>query len=146
MPSLAISKGEDRKYMAKTARKVHILDRDRRQATVASWCRRAFGIEEGISLPQRGLRLLEEAAETAQTTGVDLAMAHKLLDYIWSRPKGDLAQELGGVGVTTLALAEAAGLSADECENEEAHRVLAKPAAVFAERNKIKNEAGFRAV
>ncbi len=117
--------------------------RETRQSTVAEWCRNAFGAS---SLRQRGIRLLEEAAEAAQTCDVDVDMAHRLLDYVWSRPKGALAQELGGVGLTTLALAEAAGLSADGCERAEVQRVLSKPLEHFRKRNQEKNQAGFAIV
>jgi hypothetical protein len=114
-----------------------------RQERIGRWCAEAFGVEHAMSLPQRGIRHLEEAAEAAQATGVDLAMAHKLLDHVWSRPVGNLGQELGGVAVTLLALAHAAGLNAEECEAREIRRVLNKPLKHFAERNAAKNAAGF---
>lgn len=110
------------------------------------WTRQAFGDEQATSLPQRGLRLLEEAIEAAQAAGVERAMALKLVDYVFDRPPGVLHQELGGVGVTTLALAAAAGLSADDEEEREVARVLAKPLKHFTERNEAKNAAGFLAI
>ena len=73
-------------------------------------------------------------------------MAHRLVDYVFSRPVGVLHQELGGVGVCILALAAAAGLSADEEERREVERVLAKPLDHFRQRNAAKNAAGFLAV
>jgi len=45
--------------------------------------------------------------------------------------------------VCVLALAAAAGLSADEEECREMHRVLSKPLGEFTERNASKNAAGF---
>jgi hypothetical protein len=119
--------------------------RDSRQQQIEAWCIAAFGHAEATSLPQRGLRLLEEAAEAAQAVSVDLAMAHHLLDVVWSKPAGEIGQELGGVGVTTLALAAAAGLWADEEEAREATRVLSKPIEHFRKRNQAKNDAGLRA-
>lgn len=119
--------------------------RDQRQTTVADWCAAAFGTDQAASIKQRGIRLLEEAIEAYQATGADAAMAHKMVDYIFARPAGTIAQELGGVGVTTLALANAAGVSADECEAKEVARVLAKPLAHFTARNQAKNDAGFTA-
>jgi len=74
-----------------------------RQRLVGDWCVAAFGEQEALSLPQRGIRLLEEAAEAAQATGVDLVMAEQMVRHVWSRPAGALVQELGGVGVTALA-------------------------------------------
>lgn len=118
-------------------------EREIRQAKVAAWCIAAFGAEQSASLPQRGIRLLEEAIETAQAAGSDRDMAHKLVDYVYDRPIGDIAQELGGVQLCALALASAAGLNADTCEANEVLRVLSKPLAQFAARNQAKNDAGF---
>jgi NTP pyrophosphatase (non-canonical NTP hydrolase) len=119
------------------------LPRDQRQATTAVWARGAFGEAEATSVPQRGLRLLEEAIEAFQACGGDEAMAHKLVAFVFARPPGMVGQELGGVAVTVLLLAAAAGLSADEEECREIHRVLSKPLREFTERNANKNAAGF---
>ena len=123
---------------------VELLSRDERQTTVAHWAQSAFGHDQATSLPQRGLRLLEEAIEAFQACGGDEAMAHKLVSFVFSRPPGTVGQELGGVAVTTLALAAAAGLSAEEEECREIHRVLSKPIREFTERNANKNAAGFK--
>lgn len=117
--------------------------RDERQKQVADWCAAAFGQDQASSIEQRGIRLLEEAIEAYQACGASADMAHKMVDYIFARPAGTIAQELGGVGVTALALANAAGVSADECEAKEVARVLAKPLTHFAARNQAKNDAGF---
>lgn len=116
--------------------------RDQRQAQAFDWMSAAFGPQ---TIVQRGVRLAEEAIEAAQAAEVPRDMLHKLVDHIYDRPAGDLRQELGGVGVTLLGLAAAAGLSADECEAAELARVLAKPLAFFAARNAAKNDAGFNA-
>jgi len=120
--------------------------RDTRQKQVADWCAAAFGTDQAASIQQRGVRLLEEAVEVYQACGCDPAMAHKLVDYVFSRPPGTIQQELGGVGVTVLALANAAGISADKAESDEVARVLSKPLAHFTARNQAKNDAGFRAL
>lgn len=122
------------------------MSRDLRQADTHAWCVAAFGGDHAASVPQRGVRLLEEAIEVCQAAGGDRDMAHRLVDHVFDRPPGALAQELGGVGVTLLALAEAAGLSADACEAAEIERVLAKPLEHFAARNAAKNAAGFDVV
>lgn len=119
------------------------LARDNRQKIVSDWCAAAFGIDHATSLPQRGIRLLEEAVELAQACGCSTDMAHKLIDFVFSRPIGKIEQELGGVGVTLLALASAAGHSADGEEAAEVARVLAKPPSYFTARNEAKNAAGF---
>ena len=114
-----------------------------RQKIVAQWCTAAFGHEHTTSIPQRAVRLLEEAIEAYQAAGGSVEMAHSLIDYIFARPVGELAQELGGIGVTLLALANAAGLSADDEEAKEVDRVLSKPLEHFTARNRVKDEAGF---
>ncbi|MFC0679811.1 hypothetical protein ACFFGH_18380 [Lysobacter korlensis] len=117
--------------------------RDERQAEVHAWCVAAFGDHDAWSIPQRGLRLAEEVIETAQVCGCDAAMLHRLIDHVYAKPVGKLDQELGGLSVTLLALAEAAGLSADKAEMAEIERVKAKPLEHFATRNAAKKKAGF---
>lgn len=119
---------------------------DERQAKIHEWARECFGDEQACSLPHRGLRLLEEAAEAAQAAGVSVAMAHKLVDYVFNRPVGDLGQELGGTATTLRCLAQAAGLSAEGEEVREMERVLSKPREHFIARNAAKNAVGLCAV
>jgi hypothetical protein len=120
--------------------------REARQSTVAAWCAAAFGAGQASSVQQRGLRMLEEAIETFQAAGCDPAMAHKLVDFVFSRPAGQFAKEIGQLGLTTLALANAAGVSADHEEAREVERVLAKPLEHYTARNQSKNDAGFLAL
>lgn len=120
-----------------------MTNRDIRQSIVFDWCARCFGVEHAMSVPQRGIRLLEEAVEAYQAAGGDEATAHKLVSFVFARPTGELAQELGGVAVTLLALASAAGLSAEGEEVREIERVLAKSPEHFHARNVAKNAAGF---
>ena len=106
------------------------IPRDQRQEMLAHWAELAFGRDESTSVPQRGLRLLEEAIEAFQASGGDEAIAHKLVTFVFSRPAGTVGQELGGVAVT------------EECR--EIHRVLNKPVGEFSARNANKNAAGFK--
>lgn len=122
-----------------------IKTRNDRQELVSHICRRAFGIEQTTSLPQRGLRLAEEAIEAAQRCGTPAEMLHRLIDHVYGKPPGDLSQELGGVSVTLLALAAAAGLSADTEEQREIARLFSMPVEHFTERNRAKNALGFNA-
>lgn len=118
-------------------------DRYRRQVAVAAWARHAFGKEHADNPKQRAVRLAEETIELCQVAKADPAMLHKLIDYVYSRPVGTYEQELGGVGVTLLAFAHAAGCSADKCESDEVERILSLPLEQFAARNDEKNDAGF---
>lgn len=117
-----------------------------RQADVTLWAIAAFGEEQATNPVQRGLRLLEEAIELFQSVGGDVAQAHKLVDYIFARPPGAPAQEVGGVSVCLLALCSALNISVDDEERRELARVLAKPIAEMKARNEAKNAAGFLAV
>ena len=118
--------------------------RDARQATVFQWCIAAFGSDQA-NITQRALRLLEESIEAYQAAEGDRAMGHELLNYVFDRPPGEIQQELGGVGIGVLALAAAAGCSADEAERREVDRVMSKPLSHFAARNQAKIDAGFLA-
>lgn len=120
--------------------------RDARQAAVADWARRAFGEARAASVPHRALRLLEEACEVYQAAGAGQPQAHQLLDFVFSRPPGIVDQELGGVGVCLLALAQAVGVSADAVEAREVERVLHRPIDGFQRRDQDKVDAGFSAV
>lgn len=117
--------------------------RNARQTAVHAWCRAAFGDDHAQSVKQRAVRMVEEAIEAAQAAGVSKHMLRNLVEHIYSKPPGELSQEIGGVGVTILALAQAAGVSADELEQKEFDRVLSKPLSHFAARNEAKNAAGF---
>lgn len=119
--------------------------RSLRQRAIAQWARSAFGEQEATNLAQRGLRLAEEAIKAAQAAGVDKDMLLRLVEHVYARPKGQLRQELGGVGICLLALAHAAGLDADSCEQDESRRVLSLSIDHFRARNEAKNAAGFRA-
>lgn len=122
-----------------------VEDRETRQNVCVAWGLRAFGPEHVHSVPQRALRFFEECCELVQACGTDRETAHRLLDFVYNRPKGTVANELGGVGVTTMMLAASAGLSAELCELEEVLRVLSKDPAEFTKRNEEKNAAGFDA-
>jgi NTP pyrophosphatase (non-canonical NTP hydrolase) len=112
--------------------------RNQRQAMIMAWVETAFGHKEATSHPQRGLRLLEEALETFQACDGHAEIAHKLVANVFSRPPGILGQELGGVAVAVLALAAASGLSAEEEECREVHRVLSRPVDEFSRCNACK--------
>lgn len=64
-----------------------LLDRLKRQRAVSDWCAAAFGAGHAASVPQRAIRLLEEVIEACQAANVDPAMAHRLIDYVYSRPR-----------------------------------------------------------
>lgn len=120
----------------------YAVARSARQAAVFEWALAAFGEDEVRSVPHRAIRFGEEAFEGMQAAGVSEADAERVLRYVYRRPPGELRQELGGIAVTLLCLAAAAGLDADVAERAEVERVLSKPLEHFRERNQSKNDAG----
>lgn len=112
------------------------------QAIAGRWSRTCFGDEVTMDRKERALRVLEEAIELAQAEGIEINQASNLVGYVYSRPPGEPAQELGGVRLTCLVYAVAAGLSADVAERVELERVLAKDPEVFRQRNREKTAAG----
>lgn len=117
--------------------------RSRRQRKVQDWAFRCFGVTASADPRHRGLRMLEEAIELYQAVDGDAGQAHALVDHVFARPKGQPVQELGGVGVTVLALAAALGLDADVAEQDEVARLLALDPAHFRDRDAAKAAAGF---
>lgn len=117
--------------------------RNLRQDQTHAWCTAVFGESHATSLRQRGVRMMEEAIELAQTCHVPREMIHRLVDFVYEREVGEFRQEMGGLGVTLLCLAGAAGVSADECEDAEVQRILSKDPLHFRQRNEEKNAAGF---
>lgn len=121
------------------------LSRITRQRRVNEWAVDAFGVGQAINPKQRALRLLEEAVEAYQAVGGDKVIAHLTVDIMFERPVGNPVQELGGVGVTLLALAASLGVSADQEEAREIARIFSKPIEHWTARNAAKNAAGLDA-
>jgi NTP pyrophosphatase (non-canonical NTP hydrolase) len=55
-------------------------------------------------------RVLEEAAESCQSGGMTEEECHRQIAYTYSRPKGELAQELAQTFVNLAYLADSAGI------------------------------------
>lgn len=110
-------------------------ERDETQRVVVDWGVRCFGADHMADKIVRAARFLEEAIELVQAVGLPKDHAQRALDYVYSRPPGDPAQELGGVSNTQYALAGALSLSVAECEAREIARCLSKSPEHFAQRN-----------
>lgn len=95
------------------------------QATVLKWAVDNFGTI-ALNRDERAARLAEEAMEVAQAEGVPAEVVQRILARVYSRPPGELGQEIGGCGITLLALAENAGIDHDAEVLREWRRVLSK--------------------
>lgn len=88
------------------------------QEQVAIWFRTCFGNppDHNASNPrERAARFAEEAIETMQAAGLTKDEVASLVDYVFSRPKGDLMDEISGSLTTIAALATTHNLNLDEC-------------------------------
>lgn len=101
---------------------MYSYDRFSRQIFVRQWVVNTFGVK-AMNIEERILRFFEEAAELAQACGLSEHGAKRIISHVYSRPVGETPQEVGGVGVTLLALCAALDLSADELEYLEVSRI-----------------------
>lgn len=114
---------------------------DRTQKKVLDWANNSFG-SIACNRDERAARLVEEAIEVAQVEGLPLEIVKRITDRVYSRPPGDLANELGGVGITAEALAENAGLDFEQCTQCEWERVLSKSSEWWEKKHAAKVAAG----
>lgn len=72
---------------------------------------------------ERNDRFIEEALELTQATGYTADRAHALVDYVFSRPVGEVNQEVGGVMITLAGHCLAHGVDMHEAGETELARV-----------------------
>jgi hypothetical protein len=92
------------------------------QEGVAAWMEQCFSPAVCHNTTERGDRLLEEVLELLQSHDYDRSRVATLVEYVWNRPKGEPAQEVGGVMVTLAAYCWIAGINM----HDEAVRELAR--------------------
>lgn len=105
------------------------------------WCRRCFP-QQVSNLPERGLRVVEEAIEFCQALGVPKDKVMLAVEIVYGKPVGEAKQELGGTLMTAYIAAEILGWEPDEVCERELRRVLSKSPEHFAKRNQDKLDAG----
>ena len=93
---------------------------------VRAWMHACFGKEILNDITERNYRFLEESLELVQSLGCTKEDALKLVDYTFSRPKGNPHQEIGGVMVTLAALCSAYGEDLELCSEDELASVWRK--------------------
>jgi hypothetical protein len=102
------------------------------QPRVEPWMRECFGDVIPFDKVERGDRLLEEVFELLQSCGYDPDRVLELRRYVWGRPVGEPAQELGGVMVTLAAYSLAFGLDMHGAGETELARIWTKVEAIRA--------------
>jgi hypothetical protein len=102
------------------------------QGRVQPWMMACFGAEISADGAERNHRLLEESLELVQACGCTASEAHQLVEYVYGRPVGERAQEVGGVMVTLAALCLAQGLDMQAAGETELARIWTKVEAIRA--------------
>lgn len=92
------------------------------QARVYDWMQECFRRPDSLFPEQRSFRFLEEALELAQASGTGREDALRLVDYVYSRPPGEIYQEIGGVMVSLAGLATSVGHSMENAAETELNR------------------------
>jgi|APLak6261669087_1056070.scaffolds.fasta_scaffold03447_2 NTP pyrophosphatase (non-canonical NTP hydrolase) len=133
---------EDTKLEECLSEKEPLIHRDSRQRAILDWANSTFGTATASNTEERIRRLIEEALELAQAVGLEKRAVQSLTDYVYSRPVGNVKQEIGQVGVALLGLAEYLDMSAEQEELNETLRILAKDPAHFPARQNAKAAAG----
>jgi hypothetical protein len=111
------------------------------QNIVCDWGARMAGRMIG-NRRDRAIRIVEEAVELAQSEQCDSDMIRRVVESVLKRPVGIPKQELGGVIVTTLAYAGAAGVDAQAIMENEIRKVLGMPYERFHKRIQEKISEG----
>ena len=102
------------------------------QGRVQPWMMACFGAEISADGAERNHRFLEESLELVQACGCTVSEAHQLVEYVYGRPVGERAQEVGGVMVTLAALCLAQGLDMHAAGETELSRIWTKVEAIRA--------------
>lgn len=109
------------------------------------WAIRCFGVDHVFDQPTRSLRLAEESIELIQAYKIPKEKAHALVEMVYSRPAGQVPQELGGVAMTLAVLCAVRDSDIDDYFQTELRRVLRKTPQDFAARNQEKIDLGMKA-
>ena len=96
------------------------------QERVQPWMMACFGPEIAGDREERNHRFLEEALELVQAKGCARWEALQLVDYVFDRPIGEPAQEVGGVMVTLAALCLASHFDMHQAGEIELARIWTK--------------------
>lgn len=93
------------------------------QRAVAKWMKECFSPSTVSNPRERAFRFLEEALELFQALDCTKEEAQSLVEYVFSRPKGEPAQEVGGVSVTLAALCGPVGIDWEDAAIKELERI-----------------------
>lgn len=110
--------------------KAYVALSDDVQVQVKDWITGMLGEITFKSHRERALRFIEEAIELAQACGLERQDVAYTIEYVYDKPPGNVAQEIGGVHSTVLCLSQAFGLSFAGEGSKELKRCIANTDAI----------------
>ncbi|MEE7625404.1 hypothetical protein V3O24_04460 [Methylobacter sp. Wu8] len=116
--------------------------RNTRQRQILEWANKTFGKSTADNTGERIRRFAEEAIELAQAVGLDKQAMIDIIEHVYAKMPGNVAQEIGQVGVSLLGLAEHLNIQADEEESKEFERIKSLPADHWQARKNAKADKG----
>lgn len=108
------------------------------QSDLLAWCLSTFGRKSAYNPMERAARLIEEAAEAVQAAGLSRTDAFNIVQRVYSRPPGEVAQEIGGCAFTLATFAEFHGLNAEYELQREFDRVQSIDPSYFRAKHAAK--------
>jgi hypothetical protein len=99
-----------------------IRELDGFQGSCRNWVVACMGEAAAQNKVERNFRFVEEAVELVQSCGCSKDDVLKIVDYVFSRPIGEPAQEVGGTMTTLASLCNAHGIDLEHAAVEELRR------------------------
>ncbi len=112
------------------------------QKAVREWISTRFGRTTLQDPQERIARVVEEAYELSQASGMEIADLEAIAAYVYARPLGEVKQEAAGVAVTLFALAEAHRFDLLLETEKEIERITHLPATISQRKQAAKAAAG----
>lgn len=112
-----------------------------RPSRALDWAVKMFG-QVALDAKERAMRFTEEAIELAHSLSVPRETVLALVDRVYSRPRGDVRQEVGQATMTLEVLAKAICINADDEADKEFFRIQKIPQEVWQQRHAAKQAIG----
>lgn len=97
--------------------------------------------DDPTDIEERLARFFEEVNETCQALGMSREDAHKLIDYTYDRPTGEVRKEVGAAMLTLASLCVVAGIDLMECAEADLEK-LQRPETIARIRAKRSTRHG----
>jgi hypothetical protein len=88
------------------------------------WATKTFGVHVALDKKERASRFAEESIETMQAMNLTKEQVLSFVDYVYSRPVGELDQEMSGSLITLLLAAESFSVDLEGKITKEVHKIV----------------------